>query len=439
MKKETLFARHGFLQSDLIDGLTGEKSKIGTFLQGALDHLTNNLQLSQDIEQDAWSEALEHASQNVERIGGEMLIDPTKQELPLAELDRYIRGIVRWLNELGIHTTGCCDGHNSRPAVVHFKSHLTNTQIRILKACTLPEVKIRIEGKRAGFYYNPGEAHKLLDIAERLFTLVKDPKNIIELEAGFFKSKMIDLLSISGASGNERRFRNYMRQKLNSLTDYTYMDRAGNLLAYLYCGDGPTVLLSAHMDTVEEFEPGRIILEEGTTLTSSKGILGADDRAGIAVILETLSRIGKTNFNGTVKVALTVKEEIGCVGSRAIDPEFIEDVDGAIVVDRRGKRDIVTSNGGVSFCPVGYGELFEEAGRLAGMRDWKMTAGGLSDAKVFASYGIPSVNLSAGYWNEHSDLEVVDYRATYETVKLVEGVLNHQLIPFKEENWVNVI
>ncbi|WP_368505225.1 M20/M25/M40 family metallo-hydrolase [Alkalihalophilus sp. As8PL] len=439
MKKETLFARHVFLQSELNEGLTGEKSKIGTFLQEMLVHLANDLRLSHDIAEDIWSEALEQASQNVERIGREMLIDPTKQELPLAELDPYIRGIVRWLNVLGVHTISCCDGHNSRPAHVYFKNHLTNTQIRILKACTLPDVKVRIEGKRAGFYYNPGKVHKLLDIAERLFTLVKDPKNIIDLEAGFFKSKMIDLLSISGASGNERRFRNYLRKKLKSLTDYTYMDRAGNLLAYLYCGDGPTVLLSAHMDTVEEFESGRTILEEGTTLTSSKGILGADDRAGIAVILETLSRITKTNFNGTVKVALTVKEEIGCVGSRAIDPEFIEDVDGAIVVDRRGKRDIVASNGGVSFCSVGYGELFEEAGRLAGMNDWKMTPGGLSDAKVFASFGIPSVNLSAGYWNEHSELEVVDYKATYEMVKLVEGVLNHQLIPFKGENWVNMI
>ncbi|MDV2583615.1 peptidase M20, partial [Alkalibacillus haloalkaliphilus] len=87
----------------------------------------------------------------------------------------------------------------------------------------------------------------------------------IELEAGLFKAKMIDLLSISGASG-KRRFGNYLRQKLKSLRDYTYMDRAGNLLAYLYCGDGPTVLLSANMVTVEEFEPGHIVLEEGTTL-----------------------------------------------------------------------------------------------------------------------------------------------------------------------------
>lgn len=185
------------------------------------------------------------------------------------------------------------------------------------------------------------------------------------------------------------------------------------------------------MDTVEEFEIDWTIVEKGTTLLSSKGILGADDRAGIAVILEILSRIQKTNFNGTLKIAFTVKEEIGCVGSRGIDQEFLEDVVGAIVVDRRGTRDVVTSNRGSSFCPKSYGQLFEKAGRLVGMDDWKSTAGGLSDAKIFAENGIPSVNLSVGYMNEHTDFESVDYRATYETVKLIESVLHHGMIESK--------
>ncbi|WP_227937638.1 hypothetical protein [Alkalihalobacillus deserti] len=50
------------------------------------------------------------------------------------------------------------------------------------------------------------------------------------------------------------------------------------------------------------------------------------------------------------------------------------------------------------------------------------------DAKSFAEFGIPSVNLSAGYLHEHTDDEVVDYKATYETVKLIEAVLHEGLI-----------
>ncbi|WP_232718535.1 M20/M25/M40 family metallo-hydrolase [Bacillus sp. FJAT-45037] len=167
--------------------------------------------------------------------------------------------------------------------------------------------------------------------------------------------------------------------------------------------------------------------------SSSEAILGADDRAGIAIILNVLSRVSKTNFNGTLKVAFTVKEEIGCVGAREIDQDFITDVDAAIVVDRRGTRDIVTSNYNTTFCPDSYGELFENTGQLLGMGNWKMTVGGSSDARVFADYGIPSVNLSAGYLHEHTDFEVLDYRAAYETVLLIEGVLHGQVITVRGE------
>jgi tripeptide aminopeptidase len=82
----------------------------------------------------------------------------------------------------------------------------------------------------------------------------------------------------------------------------------------------------------------------------------------------------------------------------------------------------------VHFCPEEYGRLFEKAGKFAGIDDWKITPGGIGDAMVFAEYGIPSVNLSAGYQNEHKETVTVDYKSTFETVLLVESVLHHQLI-----------
>ncbi|MFC0469287.1 M20/M25/M40 family metallo-hydrolase [Halalkalibacter kiskunsagensis] len=428
MNGKTLLVRHGFLQSDVERAANGEMTKTGKFLKKAIGLVnTNDKKLELVLEND-WLQALNEASHQVERMGRESLIDPMKQELPLADIDPHMRGIIRWLNALGFYTVYCCDGHNTRPAYVYARNHLTMQQMNLIRACVIPGIKVRFSGKKVGFYYDQGDIHKLLDVAERLYALIEIPERIVDFEAEIFKPRLLDLLSLSGSSGNERRIRTYLQQRLQRMTDYAYVDHAGNLLAYLNCGDGPTVLLSAHMDTVEEFDAGREILEDGTSLTSSSGILGADDRAGIAVILETLSRIHKTNFNGALKIVFTVKEEIGCVGSREIDTDFIEDVDGAIVVDRRGTRDIVISNGGTSFCPTGYGEVFEKAGRLLGMDDWKTTAGGLSDAKVFAGYGIPSVNLSAGYMNEHTDWESVDYKATYETVKLIEGVLHNQMI-----------
>jgi tripeptide aminopeptidase len=95
------------------------------------------------------------------------------------------------------------------------------------------------------------------------------------------------------------------------------------------------------------------------------------------------------------------------------------------VVDRRENRDIVTSSWGIiPYCEQEYGELFEKAGQLAGMPDWKVTEGGSSDASLFAEMEIQSVNLSTGYEHEHTNSEIVDYRASYETVRLIEAVLN---------------
>ncbi|WP_232509548.1 peptidase M42 family protein [Parageobacillus thermoglucosidasius] len=123
-----------------------------------------------------------------------------------------------------------------------------------------------------------------------------------------------------------------------------------------------------------------------------------------------------------MKIALTVEEEIGCLGSRHIAPAFLQDVNAAIVADRRGAGDIVTSYAGiVPFSPDEYGRIFETAGALAGMPDWKITSGGLSDAKTFAEFGIPSVNLSGGYEHEYTELETLDCKAMLETVLLLEN------------------
>jgi tripeptide aminopeptidase len=44
-----------------------------------------------------------------------------------------------------------------------------------------------------------------------------------------------------------------------------------------------------------------------------------------------------------------------------------------------------------------------------------MTPGGFSDAKVFAEFGIPAVNLSVGYQHKHTEFETLDYKTTLET------------------------
>jgi tripeptide aminopeptidase len=60
-----------------------------------------------------------------------------------------------------------------------------------------------------------------------------------------------------------------------------------------------------------------------------------------------------------------------------------------------------------------------------------MIPGRLSDAKLFAEFGIPFVDLSVGYEHEHTEFETLDYKAALETVMLLEAVFENNMITEK--------
>ncbi|MFD0675973.1 MULTISPECIES: M28 family peptidase [unclassified Paenibacillus] len=429
MKTTQLLARYGFKASDVNERYNGHQCHASELLNQTLANISITMDELSFVSEESWVTALKAASFQIERRGGECLVNPTKEELPLSDIDLYMRGICRWMNALGMYTIYSCDGHGRRIPTVGTITRLTRKQLELLQAVAPEGMTIRLRDKAIDLDCGD-QKELLLQFAERLYGIINNPSSLIRYEAEQFKNRLIELLSIPGESNNEGEIRQLLRGKLRSIADDLFVDRAGNLCGTIYCGEGPTVLLSAHMDIYQELDEWRTIVQDGTTLRSTKGILGADDRAGIAVIMELAHKIHRTNFNGSLKIVFTVKEEVGLIGSRELDPYFLADVDAAIVVDRRGTRDIVTSCMGViPFCSLEYGMLFEEAGRIAGMEDWKVTTGGSSDAKIFAqTFGIPSVNLSAGYMNEHTELETVDYVATYETATLIENILSHRLI-----------
>jgi putative aminopeptidase FrvX len=239
------------------------------------------------------------------------------------------------------------------------------------------------------------------------------------------KKQLIDLLNIHATSGNEKPVRDYLIIEMSKLVNKMQVDNYGNLLAEKTCGTGKgaTVLLSAHMDTVRGVQANKKLVEKNGKISAvlpngASGVLGADDRAGIAIILTVLRNISSTNFNGTIKVAFSREEEIGCVGADKIDPKWYEDTDLAIVVDRRGNRDIVVGCGG-AFCCDEVGNFMEEVAKMADMPDWKAKEGGVSDAMTFSSNGVNSINLSAGYYNEHTDKEYVVLSQMKDTTRLI--------------------
>lgn len=166
--------------------------------------------------------------------------------------------------------------------------------------------------------------------------------------------------------------------------------------------------------------------EYSSIWSSSEGILGADDRAGVAVILSVVKSLDRRAFSGTLKIALTVEEEIGLVGARNVDSAFLEGIDMAFVVDRRGTGDIVTSCGGYEpFCSEQFSSRIERFANKVEDHRWKVVAGGSSDTRIWASHGIESINLSAGFCNEHTDAEILDVEANYGTYLLVQQLVEY--------------
>lgn len=264
------------------------------------------------------------------------------------------------------------------------------------------------------------------------------------------EKQVIELMEIVSPSGQEQPVRDYLQPILNETfgEQNVWVDSYGNLLAEgtYGTGEGATVTLSSHMDSVKNYVEGRKIVNNNGILTATAGICGADDKAGLAIILATLRNV-PSSFNGKIKIAFFVEEEIGCVGSsnaaKNETKEWLGQSDLAIVVDRRGNRDIVVGNFGQVFCSNAVGEFFEEASAMQEM-DWKCVEGGISDTGSFADLNVNGVNLSAGYRNEHTASEWVSLADMQDTVKLIVqslAIVNHHVDKFgdvpTENKWID--
>lgn len=101
----------------------------------------------------------------------------------------------------------------------------------------------------------------------------------------------------------------------------------GNLIAFKKgsVAGAPGVFFSAHFDTVEP-TPGLEPIIDGDIIRSDgKTIVGADDKCGVAPILEAMHVLQEQDIpHGDIQLLLTICEEIGLVGASHLDPRRIK-------------------------------------------------------------------------------------------------------------------
>ncbi len=155
---------------------------------------------------------------------------------------------------------------------------------------------------------------------------------------------LIELIRIPSTSGQEEKIRTYLAQYLVSLGLSTTIDGSGNLISTLP-GEGIPLLLNAHMDRVPPGLGHQPILRNGVLFSDGTTNLGADDAAGIAIILEVVRRTIEQELpHPPLVILFTVQEEAGLCGASNFDSTSWNVADG-IVFDNAYEAGIVVSKG----------------------------------------------------------------------------------------------
>lgn len=183
--------------------------------------------------------------------------------------------------------------------------------------------------------------------------------------------------------------------------------------------------LVAHMDTVHKTPVKNLYYDVKKEVLWSPDGLGADDRAGVFIIIKLI------NAGFKPSIILTTDEEIGGIGATELAKyECPVKLKYLIQLDRRGSEDCVFYDlDNDDF--VKYIESF----------GFKENFGSFSDISVLCpAWEICGVNLSVGYLHEHSYSELLhvdDMFATIEKVKNMLSVPEEEIPDFEWAEFVN--
>jgi tripeptide aminopeptidase len=165
---------------------------------------------------------------------------------------------------------------------------------------------------------------------------VSAPGRATALERRQLHDTFAELCRIESPSGHERACAQRIAAELRTLGIEVHEDDpkparpaagsdCGNLLARIPGGGGRgSILLCAHMDTVPLQAPVEPVLREDFWENANEGILGADNKAAVAVLLVLARRASSGDpslpgFPCDIELLFTVGEERSLAGARAFD------------------------------------------------------------------------------------------------------------------------
>jgi tripeptide aminopeptidase len=132
----------------------------------------------------------------------------------------------------------------------------------------------------------------------------------------------LELAAIPSPSGAEAAVADYVRDYLRRLGLDAEEDAGGNLLARLPATEdgGTPIFLCAHMDTVPPSGAIEPVVEEDVVRNAGGTILGADNKASVAVLLESARLLlAEGRPHAGIELLFTTREETGLEGAKEFD------------------------------------------------------------------------------------------------------------------------
>jgi tripeptide aminopeptidase len=164
--------------------------------------------------------------------------------------------------------------------------------------------------------------------------------------------RFVRLCEIRSPTGEEREIADSIVAELGALGLEVSEDGAaaaagagaGNILARLPGRSDRWAMFCAHIDTVPH--PGRIEVVEDGGVFRSRGetILGADNKAAVAVFLELIARHADDPPPVGIELLLTVAEEQGLRGAKAVDPGVLRSDCGFILDHASAVGEVIVSS-----------------------------------------------------------------------------------------------
>jgi tripeptide aminopeptidase len=144
----------------------------------------------------------------------------------------------------------------------------------------------------------------------------------------------LELAAMPSPSGRERAVAERVAEELRALGLEPSVDDsgpridsdAGNLYARLEpTAPGVPILFCAHVDTVVPTGAIEPVVEDGIVRNAAGTILGADNKAAVAVMLEGVRRVVEEGRpHAGIELVFTTREETGCQGAAAFDTGVLE-------------------------------------------------------------------------------------------------------------------